>query len=355
MANPDGPAPSSGSTGEVAATDPLSRYSADVEAAMRRTVDLLPDSLLRTMVRYHLGWVDASGQPGRAAKGKGLRPALCLVTCAAAGGRPATAIGAAAAIELLHNFSLVHDDIQDQSPERHHRPAVWTIWGEAQAINAGDALFALAHLAPTLPENGCLPAAMLAMVLAQLDRCCLRLVTGQTLDLVQQRQADASAEQYFTMIGGKTAALIGASCAIGALVAGAEERRASVFERFGVLAGLAFQIVDDVLGIWGEQAATGKPQADDVYKQKITLPVVLAMRDAPGPSSARLRGIYSGAVVTPEDVADAIEILDQVDARGQVEAEANRLLAEALETLEAAAPRGDDLSALAHRLVARRA
>jgi geranylgeranyl diphosphate synthase, type I len=334
-------------------SDALTRYNADVDRAMRRVVDSLPDSPLASMVRYHLGWVDASGAANQAPAGKGLRPALCLLSCEEAGGRVSDAFGVAAAIELIHNFSLVHDDVQDQSPERRHRPAVWKLWGEGQAINVGDAIFALAHLAVLDEQISHLESAVQVIAIRRLNQCCLNLVTGQTLDLLHQRRLDLSTDDYFRMIGGKTSDLIATSCELGAVVAGADSDRVAAFRRFGRLAGLAFQIVDDVLGIWGDDTITGKPRADDVFKQKVTLPVLEGFVHLNDADRTTLKAIYAGLVVSSDDVARALELLDRAGARERVEETARAYLADSLAALDEASPSGDGLRALAHRLVER--
>ena len=233
----------------------------------RITADLLPqiDTELREITRsphhslgtyygmlhYHLGWADEELQPIQTPSGKRLRPLLCLLSCQASGGEPSQALPAACAIELIHNFSLVHDDIQDGSQTRRGRRAVWDIWGLDQGINAGDGLFALAHLAlHRLSDRGVPPSRQLAAS-AALDRACMALCEGQFFDMTFEDLLDVDLDQYIWMIRRKTAALLAAATEIGAILATDDAPGIERFYRFGVHLGFAFQIQDDVLGNWG--------------------------------------------------------------------------------------------------------
>src|SRR5262245_20028367 len=203
----------------------FSRHAAALERELRAAVPNAERSTLYTMLAYHLGWVDAEGRPVEVVAGKRLRPTMLLLACQAVGGDPTVAMPAAAAVELLHNFSLIHDDIQDRSLERRHRPAVWAVWGIAQAINAGDAMHAAAaRTALRCHEAGADPRVALE-VGALLHECCLRLVEGQYLDLQFERRDDVTADQYLGMIDGKTASLIATSVEMGALLGGAGAAR----------------------------------------------------------------------------------------------------------------------------------
>ena len=244
------------------------------------------------IIRYHLGWVDEHGiavfQPG----GKMLRPVLCLLSCQAAGGDYTGALPAAAAIEMVHNFSLIHDDIQDQSPKRRHRPTVWWLWGQAQAITAGDGLHVMAHLAPLrLLERGAPPDTTLA-TLRVLDMACLDLCEGQYLDLSFEGQTRVGLEDYLAMIGKKTAALFAASTRVGAMLGTKDDRIIEALEHFGEELGMAFQIQDDVLGIWGTEQTTGKPSLDDIRARKKSLPIVHALATTQGQDKETLEAAY---------------------------------------------------------------
>jgi geranylgeranyl diphosphate synthase type I len=307
---------------------------AALEQELRAAVPTVERSGVYTMLRYHLGWVDRQGRALEGGtRGKRLRPNLLLMAAEAAGGDPAVAVPAAAAVELLHNFSLIHDDIQDRSDTRHGRPTVWTEWGIAQAINAGDAMHALAALAAMrCAARGADPRVALE-VADLLHECCLRLVEGQYLDLEFERRDDVTPEQYMEMIDGKTAALIAASIEMGALIGGAGDRR-SHWRAFGQDIGRSFQIVDDVLGVWGDPKVTGKPVADDVVKGKRALPFLIAVQVLPAADVARLRELYG----SEPGVAEAIQLLDRAGAREASRTRATELLDRALASLAAAGP-----------------
>ncbi len=296
----------------------LDRYASAVHTEMRQTLAGF-DSPLHTMGRYHLGWLAADGSPVEGDGGKGLRSTLCLLACEAVGGEHRAALPAAAALELLHNFSLVHDDIQDGSPERRHRPAVWALWGSPQAINVGDSLFAFARLALLrLRERGVAPG--LALDLAELlDRTCLRLCEGQYLDLTFQDRQDITIDDYLAMIDGKTAALIATACAMGAAIGSKQPGPREAFHSIGHNLGLAFQIRDDVLGIWGVSETTGKPVAEDIFSKKKSYPVVHAFNHAPQPLQKELTLIYAQTELLDKDAQRVLDIFAETGAQRAAE------------------------------------
>ena len=228
------------------------------------------------LVAYHLGWSDADGAPAALPAGKMLRPLLCLAAARGFAGRSDGALDAAAAIELLHAFSLVHDDIEDGDTERHHRPTLWALRGVPLAINAGDCLFALAHR--TLGGAiAALPPERALLALRTFDDACLRMIEGQHDDLEFESVDGIALDRYLEMSAGKTGALIGASLALGAIFSGAP---ATDIERMcgaGVAAGLAFQAIDDGLAVWGDAARTGKAVGNDISRGKKSLPAILAL------------------------------------------------------------------------------
>jgi geranylgeranyl diphosphate synthase type I len=294
------------------------------------------------MMEYHLGWQE-NGTAGQRspAGGKRLRPLLCLLACSASGGDWQSALPMAAAIELLHNFSLIHDDIQDNSPVRRGQPAVWVRWGEAQAINAGDALFTLAHLAPhRLLARGVEPALALR-ALGEFDRTCLRLTQGQYFDMSFERRERVSVAEYLDMIEAKTAVLIAASARLGALLAGGDEARADHFGRYGRSVGLAFQIQDDLLGIWGDPSVTGKSAASDLEKRKKSLPVVYGLE-----RSEQFAREYARPHRAGESVAELAQALEGLGAREYAQRQMLALMSDALRQLQAAAPEGEAALAL---------
>jgi geranylgeranyl diphosphate synthase type I len=298
------------------------------------------------MMHYHLGWADAQFLPAQVKIGKRLRPLFTLLACQAAGGDVQAALPAAAAVELIHNFSLIHDDIEDRSATRRGRPTAWALWGEAQAINAGDAMFTLAHLTlHRLGERG-VSGDRIAAALRALDQTNLELCRGQHMDLDFEARLDVSADAYIAMIRGKTAALLGCAGYLGALVASPDEALAERYRCVGEELGLAFQIQDDVLGIWGEAEVTGKPVADDIRSRKKSLPVVSVLGQAGIPGAERLRAIYAQETLSEADVASAVAILDASQARTHAEKLAHRHLEAALAELEAAQPEPEASEAL---------
>ncbi len=308
----------------------LTRLGPLIQAELRRVFEGR-DLPHYDLMRYHLGWQDGE----ESLRGKLIRPLLCLCTCEAVGGDVEAALPLAAAIELLHNFSLIHDDIEDQSPRRHGRDALWQAFGVPLAVNAGDGMFALAHVAlHRLLDTG-MDAQRFAAVSRLLDAACLRLCEGQYLDLALEKRLDPSVDDYFAMATGKTAALIAASAACGALVGEAPPAVVSAFEQLGEKLGLAFQVRDDVLGIWGETAATGKPAGDDIRARKKSFPIVYALENASPSDRAALRALYARTALADDDVATVVTILDRARARDRSQATAERLAAEALRLLDA--------------------
>jgi geranylgeranyl diphosphate synthase, type I len=297
----------------VLTAPPLARYRREVDQFLRSFVSAQDPPLLYRMVRYHLGWEDANGRP-LAAEGKGLRPSLCLLACEALGGNFRLALPAASAIELVHNFSLVHDDIQDRDAERHHRPTVWIQWGDAQAINAGDALLAISHLAILRLADAGLPAGMVVEAARILDTSTLEMVEGQTLDLSFEKAPAVSLDDYFGMIEKKTGALFGCALRLGALVAGADDRTAQRLDNAGRALGIAFQVKDDVLGVWGEAGKTGKP-AEDILRRKKSLPIVFALNEARTVDRERLRAVFQRSEISDRDVSVVMDCLDAAGAR----------------------------------------
>lgn len=303
---------------------------------------------LHDMLAYHLGW-DGEGA-GKEARGKRIRPLLVLLSCEAAGGQWQMALPASAAVELVHNFSLIHDDIQDKSPLRRGRPTVWRKWGVAQAINAGDTLFTLAHLAllrlkDTASADKCLKAVKL------LQEACLRLTVGQYLDLSYEDRDDLKIDSYWPMVEGKTAALLAACTELGCLIAGKEEATQQAYRHFGRSLGLAFQVKDDLLGIWGDAALTGKSTESDLLEGKKSLPVLFAL-ERDGPFSTR----WKRGSIQPGEVAELAHQLEVETARNYTQEIADRLTQQALQFLEDARPQGragEALHALANSLLNR--
>lgn len=267
------------------------------------------------MMRYHMGWLDEGLQPSASGHGKRIRPVLCLLACEASGGDFHIALPAAAAVELLHNFTLIHDDIEDASTHRRHRHTVWKLWGVPQAINAGDGMFAVAHLALLEIAKSPLFPRVVVDLLQVFERTILKVCEGQFLDLSYEARLDVTVDEYIGMIECKTAALIECAMRMGAMTAPEGALTAGHLAEAGRLLGLAFQAKDDELGVWGEEQATGKPSGGDIHQRKKGLPVVYAFEKAEGDEKARLLDIYSQDKVSPGDVGEVISILDRLGAR----------------------------------------
>jgi geranylgeranyl diphosphate synthase type I len=252
----------------------LSRHRSTISAFMRAHA-AAPNSLSGKMVAYHMGWADKDGREIFVKTGKLVRPSLCLWAAAACGASTAQALPSACAVEWFHNFTLVHDDIQDGDRKRHGRETVWSIWGIPQAINAGDAMQTLAFL--SMSAAGTHPERTLRAVKA-IGRAGLTVIEGQCLDMHLEARGDATLRAYLRMVNAKTGALLGAALESGALMAGADEERARVFARAGRLLGTAFQMRDDWLGAYGDPAKTGKSAEADARSGKMTFPAVAKLR-----------------------------------------------------------------------------
>jgi geranylgeranyl diphosphate synthase type I len=313
----------------------MGRWLPQIEAEMKSILgsnDEIVDPYYG-MMRYHLGWANEQFEPEPAPSGKRLRPILCLLACAEMGGDPTQALPAAAAIELLHNFSLIHDDIEDGDEVRHHRPTLWKLWGVPQGINAGDGMFTLAFTAiQRLTERGLNSKSTLA-ALDRFTQTCLTLTEGQYLDLSFEQRPVVSIDEYTRMIQCKTAALIGASVAIGAQVAGATTTQETDLLQFGQSIGLAFQIQDDILGIWGDPNVTGKSAGNDILRRKKSLPLIYALNDLT--IGDWMQGVFA-LPVDPSQVTTVLNLLDKAGARKFAEEQMANQHALALSALEAA-------------------
>jgi geranylgeranyl diphosphate synthase type I len=303
------------------------RYLPLLEAEMRTALDA--DGRIDRfydMMRYHMGWLDADLRPVHAPAGKRLRPLLCLLICEAVGGQVEHALPAAAAIELVHNFSLIHDDIEDDSETRRHRTTVWKLWGLPHGINVGDGMYSAALLRlAQLTERGVLPGRALAAQRILMETC-LKLTEGQYLDMEFEIQMDVDMDGYLWMIGRKTAALIACATRLGALLGGAEEPVIAAYARFGENLGLAFQVIDDILGIWGREDETGKSAKTDILTRKKTLPIVYVLQDPD------LQALYAHELCE-QDVASVLAILERHEAQAYAIQQARAFSARALEAL----------------------
>lgn len=307
----------------------FNRYRTEIDAGLRMAL-AERQSPLYDMLRYHLGWLDEKGNPLRTTGGKALRPTLCLLACEAVGGNYRQALPAATAVELVHNYSLIHDDIQDEDRERRHRPTVWSIWGKAQAINAGTAMRILANLALSrLPS----PKQLRAQYL--IDESCLSLIEGQYLDISYETRLDITVDDYLQMVLKKTAMLIACSLELGAWLGTDDEVAIEGFRSIGKKIGLAFQIRDDILGIWGDEQKTGKPSGSDIKRKKKSFPVIYALAKAERELRAELAEFYRNGIPGADGAAAVLRILETVQSQLQAQRLAERYRNEAVSGLEA--------------------
>lgn len=316
-------------------------YLIAIEEELHRMVELLNSPAhqeLHYMLAYHLGWEGESAGP--AARGKRIRPLLLLITCAAAGGEWQRALPAAAAVELIHNFSLIHDDIQDNSPLRRGRPTLWSKFGIAQAINAGDAMFTLANVT-MLKLNDRISPPITIQAMSILQETCLQLTKGQYLDLAYESRGDLNLDAYWPMVEGKTAALLAACTEIGSLIAGVSENIRAHYRQFGKSLGLAFQAQDDLLGIWGNATLTGKSSESDLLSGKKTLPVLFGLSQ-----NGHFAKRWSQGPITAREVPQLAAELQATGGRAYTAEIAQKFTRQALKSLQDSQPQGEAGQAL---------
>jgi geranylgeranyl diphosphate synthase type I len=324
----------------------LSRSREAIMPAMRAAVGRLEPEVGR-LVSYHLGWTDAEGRPGQGHGGKMIRPALALLSAEAVWADASLAVPGGVAVELVHNFSLIHDDIIDGDHERHHRPTVWSLWGIGPAIVAGDALETLAHqvLLSASPATAATASAALAEATAA-------MIGGQAEDIAFEGRRGVTVDECMSMCAAKTGALLGCASSIGAILAGASQTTVGALRDFGRHLGLAFQAVDDLLGIWGDPTRTGKPAGSDLRQRKKSMPVVSALAAA-GDEADELRELILGTPDVPlsplsdDEVERAAFLVEACGGREWTSVRAKSHLDSALGALERVR-----LSALPHRELA---
>ncbi|MFD9421065.1 MULTISPECIES: family 2 encapsulin nanocompartment cargo protein polyprenyl transferase [unclassified Streptomyces] len=323
----------------------LERTRGIVDPQLRAAVESLPGGI-RRVAMYHFGWANADGSPAAGQAGKAIRPALVLAAARALGGDPERAVRAAVAVELAHNFTLLHDDVIDEDTTRRHRPTAWAVFGIPDAVIAGDALLALAQR--LLAED---PHPASARASARLSACVIELCAGQQADCAFEERGpeEVSLDECLAMATAKTGALLGCACALGALYAGAGGRAVGAMDGFGREAGLSFQLIDDLIGIWGDPAHTGKPAGADLAAHKKSLPVVAALTSGT-PAAADLAVLYRGAMNTPGEVRRAADAVERAGGRDWAQVCAADRMARAVHHLSRAVPEpaaAGDLLALA--------
>jgi geranylgeranyl diphosphate synthase, type I len=333
----------------VADRDVLAWSRAAVDARLREAVVQLPVSM-RRVASYHFGWRDVEGRPAGGETGKAIRPALVLLCAQAVGGDPQAAVPAAVAVELVHNFSLLQDDVMDRDLMRRHRPAAWTVFGADDAVLAGDALLALAF--QCLAQAG---AALGGDGVRRLSRGVAELCHGQSLDLSFEPRGHIEMGECWAMAAAKTAALFGCACSLGALAGGAAAGQAQLLDDFGSHLGLAFQLVDDLLGIWGDPGSTGKPAHSDLTSRKKSLPVTAALNSGTAPGKEIGEFYRRPQPFEPDELPHIADLIEQAGGREWAHRTAAEELTRAVESLTKAACPSDAtaLRELAETLLSR--
>ena len=337
-------------TGKHRVPEVLQRNGALVQPALRAAVARLSPGLAGP-ARYHFGWVDAHGQPlppGR--HGKGVRPTLAVLSAQAVGAPAEVALPGAVAVELIHNFSLVHDDIVDDDAERRHRATMWKVFGVGDAIIVGDALMGLA-LEVLLEE----PTASRTRAAADLTRATMAMIAGQYMDMSFNPRQGVDMAQCWEMVSQKTGALLAHASAVGAILADAPPDSIEALRRFGMELGLGFQALDDLLGIWGDPSVTGKPAGNDLRERKMSIPVTAAIC-SDTEAGRELASLYARDHLGDTEVARAADLVELAGGRATTAAAAKSRLQSAVEAISSAdlepGPAGE-LLAIAHFVVDR--
>ena len=311
----------------MAVPDCLERARLLVEPALEAAVDRLCAGL-RLPARYHFGWDEHNGSSTGVGTGKGLRPTLALLSAEAVGAPAEVGVPGAVAVELVHNFSLVHDDIIDGDTQRRHRATVWSAFGVDDAVITGDALHTLAFqvlLDDPTPER--------VVATTRLVNATAVMIAGQAADMAFDDRLNVDLAACLAMESAKTGALLGYAASVGAVLAGADTAQVNALETFGQEMGLAFQAVDDVLGIWGDPTVTGKAAGNDLRERKKSLPVALIL-DADDAAADELRAVYTGdGDLSDADVARAAALIEEAGGRDRTVVEARQHLDAALDSL----------------------
>lgn len=312
-----------------------------VENELHDSIDRLiieKNSELYQMLCYHMGW-EGEGA-GIEAQGKRIRPIISLLCASVIHPEWQKALPAAAAVELLHNFSLIHDDIQDKSLLRRGRPTVWNKWGVAQAINAGDTLFTMSHMA-LLNSIKNVNAEITIKAAKILHQTAMEITHGQYLDLSFEDKREVTLSSYLAMINGKTAALLGCSSELGAMMAGASSEQAKICKQFGISLGLAFQIQDDWLGIWGNSSLTGKSTESDILSRKKTLPILYALSQ-----EGEFKNKWEKEELTLEMIPELVKLLENNGAQAYTQKMGDKLITDAGKALDQLNQNNEGMEAL---------
>lgn len=348
----------------------LERARILVEPSLRQAVERL-DPQIAPLALYHFGWADEHGRPTTAGSGgKGIRSALAVLSAEAAGAPAEAGVPGAVAVELIHNFSLLHDDIIDGDAERRHRPTVWAVFSQGEAIIVGDALHALAFdvllggaagsagsaAGRTAAEASDAATAASGTAASRLASATAAMIAGQSRDMAFNERMDVTPEQCLAMEADKTGALLGYASSVGAVLAGADAEIVAALESYGSKLGLAFQAADDLLGIWGDPAVTGKPVGNDLRERKKSFPVVVALSQQTAASEELASILSQDAALNETAIARATELVEQAGGKESATAAAHDYLHQALaciQTAPLAAPAVEELTHLARFVVAR--
>ena len=306
----------------------LARFLPSIEAALQESLRDGPEELIAAS-RYVMGWQAADGTPVESGGGKRIRPALVLFGASLFTDTPEAALPGAVAVELVHNFSLVHDEIQDRDMERHGRPTLYALHGAAQAINAGDFLYARAIDALV---NAPLAAERRVAALGRLQDAITRMIAGQWSDITFESRTDVTPDEYTTMVAGKTGAMLAVPLAIGAVLAGAGQEEAEGIRSWGETVGLAFQVQDDYLGIWGDPNLTGKSNVNDIVRKKKTFPIIHGLTT---PGAGVILDAYANEALDADDVDRVVNSLNEAGSADFTRARARELVALAEQKLDA--------------------
>jgi geranylgeranyl diphosphate synthase type I len=310
----------------------IERYGEPIQNALRANLSH-DHSFVYDMLRYYMGWADETGAPAAAKTGKAVRPTLCLFGCEAVGGSVDQAVPAAVALEFVHNFSLVHDDIQDEDEVRHSRKTIWAVWGKPKALVAGNVLRVVADTSLQGLIGAGLDSDRALTSVNLLTESYLEMIEGQYLDLSFEGRHDIDMDDYRRMISRKTGALIRCSLNLGAAVGTDDQATVTAFRECGRALGYVFQIRDDVLGVWGEEEVTGKPVGADIRRKKNSYPIVYAMAAAEGADSETIASIYQKSDLDDEDIDSVLRIMDRVGVREHAMAEAREWADSAVQAL----------------------
>lgn len=321
----------------------LTKYNEDLQLSLRGILDFykVEDLPVYDMLNYCFGWQDILGNDLKGETGKGLRPSLCLFAAEALGGSYNEAIRSAISLELIHNFSLIHDEIQDFDEFRHHRPTLWAVWGFEKALIAGDVLRVIADKSIEFFENNSNEEANIDFNLQSectklLTDACLEMIEGQYLDITFENQIDVEMSQYMNMISKKTGALIRCSLNLGALIGTKDRKVVNIFKKAGTDLGYGFQIRDDILGIWGTENSTGKPVGADIKRKKKSIPILHAINTSSDKSREVLENIFKKEELLDDDIFTVLSIMDDTKSLDYSENLANEYCDKSIEHIASA-------------------